>query len=223
MIMKRLAVLVAAAFVATAFAQDKKAPEAKPADKKAAAPAAEPKKMDEPVGKAMGAAMKATATVEAVDAATRMITLKGEKGNVISFTAGPDVKNFAQIAKGDIVTIEYLEAVAVALKKAAAGAAPSRTDSETMKTAKPGDKPAAMAARTINVTAKVEAIDAANSIVTLKGPKQTVDLKVKDPAVLKAVKVGDMVEAAYVEAVAVRVDKPEKAAAPAAKPAEKKK
>ena len=214
--MKKLAVLVAAAFVATAFAQDKKAPEAKPADKKA--PAAEA-----PTGKAMGAAMKATATVEAVDAATRLITLKGEKGNVISFTAGPEVKNFAQIAKGDIVTVEYMEAFAIGLKKAAAGAAPARTDSEVMKTAKPGDKPAAVAARTINVTAKVEAIDTKASMVTLKGPKQTVELKVKDPKVLAAVKVGDMVEAAYVEAVGIKVEKPEKAAAPAAKPAEKKK
>ena len=91
-----------------------------------------------------------------------------------------------------------------------------------LKTAKPGDKPSAVAARTINVTAKVEAIDTKTSMVTLKGPKQTVELKVQDPAILKQVKVGDMVEAAYVEAVGIKVEKPEKAAAPA-KPAEKKK
>jgi hypothetical protein len=32
-----------------------------------------------------------------------------------------------------------------------------------------------------------------------------VDLKVRDPAMLKGVKVGDMVEASYTEAVAVKV------------------
>src|SRR5262245_63062032 len=122
--MKRLAVLVAAAFVATAFAQEKKAPEAKPADKKAAAPAAAPEaKKDEPKGKAAGVAMKATATVESVNATSREIVLKGEKGNMMTIVAGPEVKNFAQIAKGDIVTVEYMEAAAVALKKAEIGRA----------------------------------------------------------------------------------------------------
>lgn len=206
---KRIAAVVAAAFVATAFAQDKaKAPAAKPAE----APKAEA-----PMGKAAGAAVKVTATVEAIDQATRSVTLKGEKGNVLTFTAGPEVKNLAQVQKGDIVTLEYAEAVAVELKKSSA-ATPSRSESEMVKTAKPGEKPAAVAARQVTVVAKVEAIDEKNSMVTLRGPKQTVDLKVKDPAILKQVKVGDNVEAAYVEAVAIKV---EKAPAPAKAPAKK--
>jgi Cu/Ag efflux protein CusF len=205
---KRIAAVVAAAFVATAFAQDKaKAPAAKPTEAKAEAP----------MGKAAGAAVKLTATVEAIDQATRSVTLKGEKGNVLTFTAGPEVKNLAQVQKGDIVTLEYAEAVAVELKKSSA-ATPSRSESEMVKTAKPGEKPAAVAARQVTVVAKVEAIDEKNSMVTLRGPKQTVDLKVKDPAILKQVKVGDNVEAAYVEAVAIKV---EKAPAPAKAPAKK--
>jgi hypothetical protein len=41
--------------------------------------------------------------------------------------------------------------------------------------------------------------------VTLKGPKQTVDLKLNDPEQFKLVKVGDQVEATYAEALAVAV------------------
>jgi Cu/Ag efflux protein CusF len=42
--------------------------------------------------------------------------------------------------------------------------------------------------------------------VTLKGPNQTVDLKVRDPAQLKLIKVGDQIQAVYTEAVAVGVE-----------------
>jgi hypothetical protein len=41
--------------------------------------------------------------------------------------------------------------------------------------------------------------------VTLRGPKRTVELYVKDPETLKTVKVGDMVEVNYTEAVALTV------------------
>ena len=41
------------------------------------------------------------ATVEAVDAAKRQVTLKGPKGNVVPLTVGPDVRNLAQVKVGD--------------------------------------------------------------------------------------------------------------------------
>jgi Cu/Ag efflux protein CusF len=61
--------------------------------------------------------------------------------------------------------------------------------------------------RHVRIVASVEAIDAKASKVTLRGPKRTVDLKVKDPANLKDVKVGDMVEAEFAEAFAIKVEK----------------
>jgi hypothetical protein len=42
--------------------------------------------------------------------------------------------------------------------------------------------------------------------VSLRGPKQTVDLQVRDPEQFKLVKVGDQVEATYTEAVALSVE-----------------
>ena len=75
----------------------------------------------------------------------------------------------------------------------------------------------------VKVVASVEAVDAKAGKVTLRGVEHTVVLKV-DPALLKNVKVGDMVEAEFVEALAVKVEKapaaPAKPAAPAA-PAKK--
>jgi Cu/Ag efflux protein CusF len=146
-----------------------------------------------------------TASVQAVNKATREVTIKGPRGHVETVVAGPEVKNFDQIKVGDKVVLRYVEALSLELKKG--GTAPAaRTDSAMGATAKPGEKPAAGVGRQIHVTANVVAVDAATQTVSLKGPKQTVDLHVADPAQFKLVKVGDQVEATYTEAVALSVE-----------------
>jgi hypothetical protein len=52
----------------------------------------------------------------------------------------------------------------------------------------------------------VVAVDAKRQVITLRGPKRTVELKVRDPNQFKLVKVGDQVEATYTEALAVSVE-----------------
>lgn len=203
--MKKLALLAAALLATSAIAQDKKAPAPAPAPA-AKAPAAKEVAV-------IGETAKITATVEAIDQKTREVTLKGPKGGVVTFVAGPEVKNLAQVQKGDELVVEYAHALAIDLKKSTKTAA-SRTIVEGGKAAAPGQKPGVVAARQINVTAKIEAIDTKTNVVTLKGVEHTVDLKVKNPDNLKGFKVGDFVDAVYAEAIAINVQKP--AAKPAA-------
>jgi Cu/Ag efflux protein CusF len=207
--MKKLALLAAALLATSAIAQDKKAPAPAPAAK---APAAKEVAV-------IGEKAKITATVEAIDQKTREVTLKGPKGGVVTFVAGPEVKNLAQVKKGDELVVEYAHALAIDLKKSTKTAA-SRTIIEGGKAAAPGQKPGVVAGRQINVTAKIDAIDAKTNVVTLTGVEHTVDLQVKDPAVLKNFKVGDFVDAVYAEAIAISVQKPAAKPAPAA-PAKK--
>ena len=209
--MKKLALLAAALVATTAIAQDKKAPAA-PAAPAAKAPAAKEVAV-------IGETASITATVEAIDQKTREVTLKGPKGGVVTFVAGPEVKNLAQVKKGDELVVEYAHALAIDLKKSAKTAV-SRTIVEGGKAAAPGQKPGVVAARQVNVTAKIDAIDTKTNVVTLTGVEHTVDLKVKDPAVLKNFKVGDFVDAVYAEAIAINVQKPAAKPAPAA-PAKK--
>jgi ribosomal protein S17 len=54
----------------------------------------------------------------------------------------------------------------------------------------------------------VEAIDKEKQTVTLKGPKRSLTLQVRDPKKLEAIKVGDPVVARYYEAIAIEVKKP---------------
>lgn len=159
-------------------------------------------------------AVKATATVESIDAAKRLVTLKNAEGTTLVVHAGPEVKNFAQIKVGDLVVVTYLEALTLELKKGG-GAMRQKTERETTAAAKPGERPAATGGRQVTVIADVIAVDAKRQTVRLRGPTRTVDLKVRDPEQFKLVSVGDQVEATFTEAAAISVE-------PAPKPAAKK-
>jgi hypothetical protein len=161
------------------------------------------------VGKGPGVAgaaqtVKLTATITAIDAATRAVTLKGPEGRELTITAGPEVKNFAQMKVGDRVDVEYVEALTLELKKGST-APIARTEQAGAAAAKPGERPAGMVGRQVTITAEVIGLDAKTQTVTLKGPQRTVDLKVKDPAQFKLVAMGDRVEATYTEAMAIVV------------------
>jgi len=153
---------------------------------------------------AMAQTVKATATITAIDAATRAVTLKGPKGNEVVVTAGPEVKNFAQLKVGDQVAVEYVESLALELKKGG-GAPVAATAKEGMAAAKPGERPAAVGGRQITVVADVIDVNAETQVVTLKGPQRTVELKVRDPEQFKLIKKGDQVQATYTEALAIAV------------------
>ena len=166
-------------------------------------------------GKAATADMvRITASVEAIDPATRTLTLKGPRGNVVDLQVGPEVKNFDQIKVGEYVVVRYVRALSLELKKGGSGIR-ERSEKSDSATAKPGERPAAAGARQITVMADVVAVNPKAKTITLRGPKRTVDLRVRDPEQFKLVKVGDQVEATYTEAAAVSVE-------PAPKPAAKK-
>src|SRR5262245_24251594 len=148
--------------------------------------------------------LKVTATITAIDKATRDVTLKGPQGNEMTVTAGPEVKNFDQLKVGDKVDLNYIEALTLELKKGG-GLVVQRTEKAGAAAAKPGEKPAGAVGRQVTVVADVIAVDAARQVVTLKGPKRTVDLKIADPEQFKRIAKGDQVEATYTQAVALEV------------------
>jgi len=149
--------------------------------------------------------VKMTATITAIDKATRDVTLKGPQGNEITVTAGPEVKNFANMKVGDQVNAEYVEALTLELKKGG-GQKVERTEQAGAMGAKAGALPAGAMGRQITVVADVVSVDPAKKTVTLRGPKRTVELVVNDPEQLKRVAKGDQVEATYTQALAIAVE-----------------
>ncbi len=148
------------------------------------------------------------AKIEAVDVAKRLVTVKGPMGHVVTLKVGDQVKNLAQVKVGDEIVLKYLEAVSVALTTGG-GARSATTATSAPVTAPAGAKPGMAMARQTKIVAKVDSLDAARQEVLLHGPKGNyVEVKVKNPAVFKSIKVGDNVEVTYTEAVVLDVVKP---------------
>lgn len=149
-------------------------------------------------------AVDVTATISAIDAAKREITLKGPEGKEVTMVAGAEVKNFNQLKVGDKVDIQYVEALVLELKKGG-GLPVARTETDKMVTAKPGATPGAAGARQLTVVGDVIALDPVTQTVTLKGPQRTADLKVRDKKQFDLISKGDQIEATYTQAMAIAV------------------
>lgn len=195
--------LIAAAFAATVFAQ-------KPDATGGAVVASEPGKA------AIVRAVEISAQVVGIDKATRTVTLKGPKGDVVDVVASEEVKNFDQIRLGDFLFVRYAEALTLELKKTKVKAGEPTVAGEAAK-AKLGERPAVAGARQVTALADVIAVDPKKSTITLKGPRgNVITLNVQNPDQFKVVKKGDQVEVTYTEAIALSVE-------PAPKPAAAKK
>ena len=145
------------------------------------------------------------ASVTAIDAATRLVTLKKENGETTEITAGDAVKNFAQIKVGDLVKIRYTEKLTIHVE---AAGTPEMVTETTTGAAKLGDKPAASATERTQYKASIEAIDKANGTATLKSYNgETFVMTPLHPENLDKVSIGELVVFTYTEAVAASVEK----------------
>lgn len=152
-----------------------------------------------------------TAKVKSIDQKTRMVTLLGPDGDEMTFRVSDAVKNLPQVRKGDDVIATAYESIAIQLRKKGDGPGPGVTSTSELATAKPGEMPAAVDTSQLTITGKIVGVDKAKQHVTIEGPKgKRVQVKVKDPARLAEVKVGDLVDVTYTEAVAIAVEKPAK-------------
>jgi Cu/Ag efflux protein CusF len=158
--------------------------------------------------------IEATATVMGIDLPKREVTLKGPEGNIETLELGPDVRRITEIKVGDTVNVQYYIGMAAELRAPTEEEKkePFKIIDDTARAPKT-EAPAGIKARTIRVVATVESMDQAAHTVTLKGPKGRYHtVQVEDPAVMAKVKKGDTVVVTAAEALAVSLEKAEKAA-----------
>jgi len=146
-----------------------------------------------------------TAVVQAVEPATRTLTLDVGDGKQLELVAGDEIRNFDQIRKGDRVKVRYVVGVVLQLVKGGGGLRGRVVDETASRSAK-GEKPAGEALRTVSITADVVAMDRDKQLITLQGVERTVDLKVNDPAQFENIALGDQVEATITQAAAISVE-----------------
>ncbi len=149
--------------------------------------------------------MRLAVTVLSVDKQDRSIVVKGPDGEAKKIELTEDVTNFDQIHTGDEVVVEVYSALAMQLAKP--GEEFTDTASGMVAVAQPGTKPKLVLVDMVEVLARITEIEQATREMTVTGPLgNSVTLLLPDE--LKKFdeqKVGDEVNARYVEAFALSV------------------
>ena len=149
-----------------------------------------------------------TATVESIDQASRLVTLRGEDGFARTVKVSNDVRNFPQIREGDKVVVSYYEAIAAEVKKPGEGVQGVEAQVSAAR-ADPGKMPAASSGVMLRTTVTIESVDKKANTVTFRnsdGILRTVDVPSPEGReFIKGLKKGDQVEIAYTEAFAIEV------------------
>ncbi len=151
--------------------------------------------------------VKLTATIKAVDAAARTVTLEGKDGVTQTVKVPPEVKRFDEFAAGDTVVIELAQGLLLEYQPAGAETVEPKVEVAAGK-AEPGKAPAAAAAAGVQATVTITAIDLKNRMVVFEGPQGGVyQVKAGPKLAIDKLKVGDKLLATYAEAVAVKLEK----------------
>ncbi len=146
-----------------------------------------------------------TEKVEAVDYATRKVTLKDESGNVRVVKAGDDVHNFGKMKIGDIVTVETFQTVNGEIQPGPGDT--MNISQEGQSKPLPGEKPSGV--RTIEGTlrTRIEAIDYNKRTITFKGRNGALVTYQIGPEAkrFKEIRLGDMLWVEYSQTIKLSV------------------
>ena len=144
----------------------------------------------------------ASATVSAVDPASRMITLLSPDGSTAAFPAPRSMQNFDQLRVGDKVNATLRERLEIYVNPN--GGSPSASAVALAARAPKGAKPGAIVAQEYELTANVVAIDSTNRQATLRFVDgQTRVVNVRPDVDLTKYKVGDQVVIRVTEALQI--------------------
>jgi hypothetical protein len=144
-----------------------------------------------------------SATVEAIDASNRSVTVKKADGTYDSFYVPSGIKRFDTLKIGDTVKARYYENVVLTVKR------PGEASTDTSKAAvtRASDRPAGTAAHQRVITATITQIDMKVPSITFTGPNNwKYSTRVEDKVALSKVKVGDKVDITWTEAMILSLD-----------------
>jgi hypothetical protein len=150
-------------------------------------------------------------TVEAVDQSARTISVRGEKGNVVTIDIPATGTSIDKLQPGDVVSVRYHDRVSVR-RKPAGEPAVDRTDPPVSAEAAqaPGMLPAATVVSQRVTTVTITGWDPSTRVVAFTGPtgvaytRQVLDTV--DPALIAGLKIGDRADVTRTEAVNLSVE-----------------
>jgi hypothetical protein len=157
-------------------------------------------------------AKEAVGVVERVNTRTREVTVRTPGEGRIVVVAGPEVRNFSQIRRGNNVRLRYEEAVAV--RMAPRGTQMPAETAVGAARAEAGAQPGAAVVRTTRARVTINAVDTAANTVTFTGPnrvRRTVAVRSPEmQAFIRTLRPGNQVDVAIAEATALSVEPAER-------------
>ena len=163
------------------------------------------------------ARLTSTAEVTAIDAAKRMIELRGEGEEPQAYIVDKDVRNLDQVKVGDRVKVDQYVSTSIKILKTG-----ELGDKEVAKIdrSEPGEKPGGVAVRTRTRIERVSSIfPDSKEFLTRNDKGRLTTWKVKDAKDLENLKSGDRVQFTAISALAVSVTAAPPTTAPTAIPA----
>ena len=159
-----------------------------------------------PDAAAVGETIRLVGEITGIDKEKRRVTVKGPRTGENTYYVDPSVANFENMKVGDRVNLEFRTSFALALRKGGT-CIRERVEKEASAAQIPGDqRPGISDLRRTTIVSNVDAVDRKNRTVTLTGPEgNSVQVRVRDPELLKDVNKGDQVVAVMTEAVAIAV------------------
>jgi Cu/Ag efflux protein CusF len=146
----------------------------------------------------------ATATIKALDPATRSVTLRAENGDEDTFTVGPAVTRYDQLKVGDTIKVTYYEALVFQVRKPGA---PAAAAGATVAAGRMKDRPGGAIGKQQTTTVTVKAVDMdVPSITVTTTDGRTLTRKIADKKNLEGVSAGDKIEITYTQAVLVSAE-----------------
>lgn len=150
---------------------------------------------------------KTKATVTAINAATREVTITGDKGPM-TVQVSPAVKNFSNLKVGDQVLVSYYQGFGTQIVKGDKKATQPAVSGFSYGNS-PGMKPAGGAGVSSTETVKIQDINLpTNTVAFTRADGTTHIIEAKSPEMQKFIrelKRGDTVQVTYTESLAVEV------------------
>ena len=145
-----------------------------------------------------------TATIKAIDPATRSVTLRAENGDEDTFTVGPDVTRFDQLKAGDTIKATYYESLVFQVRKPGT---PAPTSGTGLAGGRLKDAPGGAIGMEQTTTVTVKAVDVnVPSITVTTADGRTLTRKIAEKKNLEGVKAGDQIDITYTQAVVVSAE-----------------
>ena len=150
-------------------------------------------------------------TINEIDKDSREITIIGSRGELHTFTAGPEVERFDEIEVGEVITFDFYKYIKAEFRKPTVEelAEPLVVLAEAGKAGFDVEPGAALGA-VVKAVVTIQVVNMPFMFVNIQGPQGNfTTIHLEDKALIQKLHVGQVVILTYAEAVAVTLKKVE--------------